>query len=432
MGQRSIFFDQSLPLEERLSTILNTVKALSGTDDPREMIQVFGEQVNHLLTRDASITLTRRNVDAPKFQISRYSEWVDPIDPWLEPEKLPVLEGGILGDLIFGSKAVVMVDYEIKEDDPAYQYLHGYRTLMSSPSFDHGESLNMTVWLSRDPDAFDESLLPEIVWTANLFGRAVHNLRVGDALKEAHRQIDHEISVVAGIQLSLLPHELPNIPNFDLAIHYEAAERAGGDYYDFFELPSGKWGILIADVSGHGPSAAVLMAITHSIAHTNPNMSDDPAEMFDYINEHLVQRYTSVTKTFVTAFYAIYDPETHMMTYSSAGHDSPFILHTSDCSFEIPETTGDMPLGIKKDEPYHTKQFQLTPGDFLILFTDGIFEARNPQGELFGMDRFQIAVQQCTETPNHILESLLEELKEFTQGKAPHDDRTILIGKIQG
>ena len=432
MAQRSIFFDDSLPVEERLKTVMDTVKALSGTDDPRTMVKVFGEQVNHLLTRDATLNMTRRYVEAPKFQISRYSGWKEPIDPWLEPEKLPVLEGGILGDLIFGAKAVVLVDYEIDESDPAYEYLKGYRAIMSSPSFDHGEALNMTVWMSNDPQAFNEQLLPEIVWTANLFGRAVHNLRIGEALKEANRQIDHEMKVVAGIQLSLLPNGLPAIPKMDLAVHYDAAEHAGGDYYDFFELPSGKWGILVADVSGHGPSAAVLMAITHSIAHTNPNLCDDPADMMNFINENLMHRYTSINKSFVTAFYAIYDPQTHMMTYSSAGHDSPFVLHSGNCSFDIPESTGDMPLGIQAAEPYHSKQFQLSPGDFLVLFTDGIFEARNPKGELFGMDRFQNSIHKCTETPDRIMESLLQDLREFTQGFPAHDDRTLLIGKIQG
>ena len=139
------FFDESLSVEERLATIISTVKALSSTDDPRDMVRVFGEQVGNLIPRDASLTMTRRNVAAPKFQISRYSEWENPVDPWLEPEKLPILEGGLLGDLIFGAKAVVMIDFEIEEDDPAYEYLHGFRTLMSMPSFDHGEALNMTL-----------------------------------------------------------------------------------------------------------------------------------------------------------------------------------------------------------------------------------------------------------------------------------------------
>ncbi|MFP6581867.1 MAG: PP2C family protein-serine/threonine phosphatase [Candidatus Hydrogenedentota bacterium] len=411
---------------------MKSVKALSSTDDPREMVQVFGEEVGSLLERDASLSMTRRHVPAPQFQISRYSEWEEPIDPWLDPDKLPVLEGGILGDLIFNNRAVVLVDYDLDESDPAYEYLKGYRSLLSLPTFDNREALNMTVLLSKDPEAFDEELLPEIVWTGNLFGRAIHNLRVGDALKEAHRKIDHEVKVVAGIQLSLLPNGLPEIPGVELAVHYEAAEQAGGDYYDFFELPSGKWGLLIADVSGHGPSAAVLMAITHSIAHTNPDINDDPASMLDFINHHLILRYTNITKTFVTAFYAVYDPETHLMRYASAGHDSPLVLHSTDCTFDVPEATKNMPLGIRESKSYETYEFALQPGDFLVLFTDGIFEARNSDGELFGIERFTESVRQCTETPAHIIESLLQDLKAFAGNEPTHDDQTLLIAKIEG
>ena len=325
-----------------------------------------------------------------------------------------------------------MVDFKIDETDPAYEYLKNYRSLMSLPTFDNREALNMTILLGKEPDAFDEDLLPEIVWTGNLFGRAVHNLRVGEELKKAHEIIDNEVKVVAEIQNSLLPEELPEIPGMEIAVHYDAAQRAGGDYYDFFELPSGKWGILIADVSGHGPSAAVLMAITHALAHTNPEINDDPAVMLNFINKHLILTYTNKTKSFVTAFYAIYDPATHLMRYASAGHDAPLVLHSTDCTFEIPEATNNVPLGVREIEVYESREFQLAPGDFIVLFTDGIFEVHNKDNELYGMERFTEAVRQCTETPQAIIDSLLDDIQAFTDNQPAHDDQTLLIAKIQG
>ena len=140
--------------------------------------------------------MTLRHVNAPKFQISRYGEWKDPVDPWLDPSKLPILEGGCLGDLIFGAKAVVMVDFDIDKDDPAYEYLHGFRTLMSMPSFDHGEALNMTLMLSREPNAFVETLLPQVVWPFHFLGRDVYNLRIREPLIVAHHPIAYELNVV--------------------------------------------------------------------------------------------------------------------------------------------------------------------------------------------------------------------------------------------
>src|SRR5205807_6698835 len=126
-------------------------------------------------------------------------------------------------------------------------------------------------------------------------------------------ELDRELKIVADIQRSLLPARLPKIPTMDLAAHYQPAQRAGGDYYDFFPLPNDRWGIFIADVSGHGTPAAVLMAVTHCIAHTRPGPPVPPAKVLGYLNHHLATRYTHLSETFVTAFYAIYDPGSRVL-----------------------------------------------------------------------------------------------------------------------
>src|SRR5207244_2587168 len=132
--------------------------------------------------------------------------------------------------------------------------------------------------------------LPELVWLSNLFGRATNNLVLSEELQRAYQTLDRELKVVGQIQRSLLPARLPTIPTLDLATHYQPSQRAGGDYYDFFPLPAGKWGIFIADVSGHGTPAAVLMAVTHCIAHTHPGPPQPPAKVLDYLNRHLATR----------------------------------------------------------------------------------------------------------------------------------------------
>src|SRR5205807_7076210 len=131
--------------------------------------------------------------------------------------------------------------------------------------------------------------------------------------------LDRELKVVGDIQRSLLPAELPRVATLDLAAHYQPAQRAGGDYYDFFPLPDGQWGVFIADVSGHGTPAAVLMAVTHCIAHTHPGPPLPPARVLEYLNHHLSTRYTNLNGDFVTAFYGIYDSSSRGLTYASAG-----------------------------------------------------------------------------------------------------------------
>ena len=119
-----------------------------------------------------------------------------------------------------------------------------------------------------------------MVMQTNLWGRSVLNSVLRLELKDAYDALDHEFKTVGDIQRSLLPRVLPTIPGLDLAAYYETSQRAGGDYYDFFPLPADRWGIFIADVSGHGIPAAVRMAITHAIAHTRPDPAVGPGEIF--------------------------------------------------------------------------------------------------------------------------------------------------------
>ena len=190
----------------------------------------------------------------------------------------------------------------------------------------------------------------ELVWTSNLFGRAVHNLRVVEELKRAYETIDGEIKVVSDLRCSLLPQYLPNIPTLDLSAHYQTARQAGGDYYDFFALANGRWGILIADVCGHGPAAAVLMAITHSLFHTSSEPLDQSAQVLDRVNRQLIQNYTAESRSFVTAFYGVYDPTTRDLIYCRAGHDPPRICGGD--SFSILDEGRGVPLSITEDAQY--------------------------------------------------------------------------------
>ena len=164
--------------------------------------------------------------------------------------------------------------------------------------------------MRREPAAFSRDDFPEWVWLSNLFGRAAHNLVLSEQLQAAYDKLDQELRVVEEIQRTLLPGQLPRILSLDLAAYYQPSRRASGDYYDFFPLPDGKWGILIADVSGHGTPAAVLMAITHSLAHTYAGPPAPPGLLLDHINRNLAERYTARTGAFVTAFHAVYDPRT--------------------------------------------------------------------------------------------------------------------------
>ncbi len=256
--------------QQRLSIVVETMREMSRQTDPQAMVRAYGARMRQLRQFDGFLALSRRELDRPKYRITRSSRWREEVNPWKQKHLLPILEGGLLGELIYADEPRIIDDLAVAPDDPAAEHLAGYRSLMAIPNFDQGVALNMVVSMQKEPYAFRREDFPEMVWMSNLFGRATHNLVLSEQLREAYGVVDRELKMVADIQRSLLPSELPQIPTMQLAAHYQTARRAGGDYYDFFPLPDGKWAILIADVSGHGTPAAVMMAITHSIAHSYP------------------------------------------------------------------------------------------------------------------------------------------------------------------
>jgi sigma-B regulation protein RsbU (phosphoserine phosphatase) len=415
--------------QERLDIIVDMMREMSSQTDPQEMVRSYGAKARTILPSDGRISLSRRGMTAPRYRITRSTTWSQPVDPWKDNDRLPVLEGGLLARLIYGDLPRIINNLEPEPDDPAAEYLAGQRSLLAIPLYDQGVALNMVLLLKKEPGGFSGDKFPEMVWLSNLFGRATSNLVLSNELKQAYQALDKELKVVGEIQRSLLPAELPKIPTMDLAAYYQPSARAGGDYYDFFPLPEGKWGIFIADVSGHGTPAAVLMAVTHCIAHTHPGPPLQPAHVLEYLNYHLAARYTN-NGNFVTAFYGIYDPATRRLTYASAGHNPPRIKRCQDGSLLALDRVRGLPLGIRGEGAYEESVQQLQAGDQIIFYTDGITEALNPDGELFGTERLDQVLENCSLQASALLDSTLRAIEDFAGGRPLHDDRTLIVARI--
>jgi sigma-B regulation protein RsbU (phosphoserine phosphatase) len=418
--------------QERLAAIVDAMREMSLQTEPAEMVRAYGARVRNLIPAARWISLSRRGLEAPRYRITRSSTWTEVIDPWKQPYRLPLLEGGLLGELIYGNEPRLIDDIAplLASDDPAFDYLAGFHSLMAVPHFDQGEGLNMVVLLQEEPAAFDFETFPEYVWVSSLFGRATHNLVLKNELKGAYEIVERELKVVADIQRSLLPQVLPTIPNMELAAYYRTSRWAGGDYYDFFPLPDGRWGILIADVSGHGTPAAVMMAITHSLAHSLPGPADPPAALLAYVNRQLSQHYTVANEVFVTAFYGVYDPVQRSLTFTNAGHNPPRLKRCGNGSVSALEEVGGPPLGLFDDLEYEQTTLELRPGDILAFYTDGISEAMNPGGTQFGVNRLDDAFKRCGLDAKAIITAVIEAVDHFTNDRPPDDDRTLLVAKV--
>ena len=418
------------PWEEKLHHVVETMREMSRQTDPQEMVRAYVRRVQAMLPAEMRISLSRRALEHPQVRITRHSAWGDDINPWQDKSKLPVLEGGLLSELIYANEPRIIDELRLAADDPALPYITGIGSIMAIPLFDQGEALNMVVIGRRERAAFDREKFPEWVWMSNLFGRATQTLVVADELKRAYDTLDREIEKVGRIQRTLLPDPLPTIPTLDIAAYYQTSHRAGGDYYDCIPLPDGKWGFLVADVSGHGPPAAVVGAMTFGLGHAYAGPPTPPSGLLTFLNEHLVRDYTSRIGAFVTAFYGIYDPATRTMTYSSAGHNPPRLKRCTDGSIASLDRAQSLPLGITDEAVYTNAAHTFVPGDQIIFYTDGITEAMNGRGKMFGIEQLDQVLENCALTADGLIRSVIDAVTTFADGHPADDDRTMIVAKV--
>ena len=423
---------------ERLRQVVAMMREMSQQTDPQTMVKAYDRRMREMMPIGGRISLSRRDLEAPWFRITRFTGWREEINPWTQKDRLPLLRGGLFAELLYGDEPDLRLHLRPDPDDPAAPYLEGFGSLAAMPHYDQGVALNMTLLLRPEPDGFTWEQLPGMVWMGNLFGRATQNLVLTNQLLQANAQLERELRTVADIQRSLLPRSLPPIPGLDMAAHYRTSRHAGGDYYDVFALPGGRYGLLIADVSGHGTPAAVVMAITHSLVHTYIEPCDDPAALLSYLNQQLTTRYTSDSGMFVTAFYGVYDPATRVLRSTRAGHNPPRLIRADSQeapgSFVVEPIEGPagLPLGILEDQSYPCHETALRPG-----VTDTVAPPRDPSGryEFYGTERLDAMLARCVRkgrgcSASGLLRMLLDDLNAFSQGAAPVDDQSLLLIKV--
>src|SRR5206468_1320945 len=144
-------------------------REMSMKTDPQEVVEAYGERMQNYTGIEATVSLSRRDLDPPWFRITRSHLWTEDINPWKQKEKLPMLQGGMLGELLYGDEPALIEDFNADPSDPAYDHLKGFRTLLAVPHFDKGVGLNMVVHLFSRPNAFDREKLADFVLTSNLF-----------------------------------------------------------------------------------------------------------------------------------------------------------------------------------------------------------------------------------------------------------------------
>jgi len=244
-------------------------------------------------------------------------------------------------------------------------------------------------------------------------------------LRRSRDRLDRELANAADMQRRLLPRRMPEHPAVEFAGFYQTSRHAGGDYYDVIRLDADRFAVVVADVSGHGAPAAIVMAMIRAVLHTCDGMLHDPAAVLHHLNRHF--EFLWDTAMFATAVYGVLDVGHGTWRSIRAGHPPPLVFRPgqgvgSAVSGEARMLLfGDLGNLVAEDQ-------RLAPGDRLVLYTDGLTDRQGPDGQLYDLERLSATLLRHAEAaPGVLLERLVEDVESFCGGREAEDDQTLLV-----
>ena len=314
-------------------------------------------------------------------------------------------------------------------NDPRFrgvQWDASIRSLLCVPMMIKSELKGvLTVYNKKEGKQFTDEDQRLLAIIAAQSAQVVENARLYES-EQTLMRMKEEVRLAARIQSDLLPSSAPTIEGYDIAGTSVPAQVVGGDYFDFIPTDDNRIAVCLADVSGKGLPASLLMANVQATLRGQTFLGVSPKVCVQRANK-LLYLSTSPEK-FVTLFYAILDPKLHQLAFSNAGHDNPFLLTADGHTERL--GTGGMVLSILEDFPYEEALVSMGPGDVLVVYSDGITEAVNTSEVQFGEERLAKVIQEHRhESASGLLECIVKEVKTFAGGMAQADDMTLLIVK---
>jgi sigma-B regulation protein RsbU (phosphoserine phosphatase) len=256
---------------------------------------------------------------------------------------------------------------------------------------------------------------------------AIENARLYEEVARQERRLERDLSLARELQSRLLPQTRPKLGHLDVAAKFVPARAIGGDLYDYIPYSLSRMGIVIGDVSGKGAPAAIYAALVSGILRSHAPIEPGPAEMLSAVNLSLAER--PIEAQFVSLIYALWDDQHRTLTVSNSGLPRPIYVHGG--KNEVVEATG-LPLGLFDEADYDEFKFRMKPGDMFVFFSDGILDARNREGHLFGRGRVEKIVGDCAKkSADCVVDSLFNAVAEFSAGVEAFDDQTVVAIRVR-
>jgi serine phosphatase RsbU (regulator of sigma subunit) len=253
---------------------------------------------------------------------------------------------------------------------------------------------------------------------------SIQNYRWRQEMGERER-MERELLVARAIQQTFMPHEIPGLQGWELAAAWQPARQVGGDFYDFFDLPDRRLGLVIADVADKGIPAALFMALTRALMRAAALTHTSPAEALAHVNDLMVP--DAHRGMFVTAVYGVVELDSGRLIYANAGHLPPLVWRRARQAVER-LGRGGLALGVIEGSRVTDQTIDLAPGDCLILYTDGVTDALSPDGDMYGTERLPQIVRGSTcSSAQSLLRAIGDSVTAFAAGMPPADDLTLTV-----
>jgi phosphoserine phosphatase RsbU/P len=401
-----------LPLDEVLATMLD--HAVSITDADRGLLlepDAGGALRVHLARRSGNLRLPPESLTPSQTAIQLALKQQSPV----------ITEDLAQADMdLQGAQSIVAQRLRAVVVIPLW-VLTRAKTQESMVNVKRGELLGVLYLDSKRPAAFsklDRQILDALAADA---ASILDNARLVERERERQR-LEQEINIARDIQQALLPRNFPDTPNFCVTGVNFPCLSVGGDYFDVFRVSDGRTAFVIADVSGKGLGAAILTTMLQG-ALSGMTLGTDPARVFNHVNRFLCEH--SEVGRYATVFFGLLDNDGHL-EFINAGHPSPILIRRG--AAEEAFTEGSFPVGLVPEAQYTAACVKLEPGDTLVLFTDGVTEAMDPEEQLFGVPRLRQVLTGQMQCPLEQLQKcVLEAVENFTRGARQADDLTLLI-----
>jgi phosphoserine phosphatase RsbU/P len=240
--------------------------------------------------------------------------------------------------------------------------------------------------------------------------------------------MDRELKIAREIQRRLMPDEIPVMPPLTIAVTFKPVAHLGGDLYDFIEFDDGRLAVVLGDVAGKGAPAALYAALSSGVIRTRATRKYPPGQMLELVNKTLYDR--PIESQYCALTYAIYDPQTRKLSLANSGLPYPLLVRDGSPRFL---DLGGIPVGLFPDSKYEERELELGPSDILVLYSDGLVEARDASNEDFGLKRLAGIVQDHSQDDvQSIVKAINAAVTDFVGGVPMQDDRTMIVLKMLG